>query len=125
METQIRDLLSGKNEQAKLASHDTIFAELLNSKLPAHELSETRLQNEAVSVIGAGFETTRWALTVSSYHILANPAISQRLRQELIDAIPDPENIPPWAELQALPYLSACIEEGGFFSRHRYQTRKG
>lgn len=122
METQIRDLLSGKNKEAKFASQDTVFAELLNSKLPPHELSETRLQNEAISVIGAGFETTRWALTVSSYHILANTAISQRLRQELINAIPDPQNIPPWAELQALPYLSACIEEGGFFSPYRIQT---
>ena len=112
MERQIQELLGGQNRQAKLASYDTVFAELLNSRLPPHELSQKRLQNEAVSVIGAGFETTRWALTVSSYHILANPAIHKRLRDELIDAIPDANEIPPWATLQALPYLSACIEEG-------------
>ncbi|RDL42235.1 uncharacterized protein BP5553_02214 [Venustampulla echinocandica] len=111
MEQQIRDILAGKNEDAKLASYDTVFAELLNSKLPPHELTQDRLQNEAVSVIGAGFETTRWALTVASYHILANPAITERLRQELIEAIPDPDNILSWADLQALPYLTACIEE--------------
>ncbi|MCJ1439368.1 hypothetical protein MMC27_008760 [Xylographa pallens] len=111
MEAQIRDILNDTNRQAKLAQHDTVFAELLNSKLPPHELSQYRLQNEAVSVIGAGFETTRWALTVLSYHILANPPIYLRLRQELIDAIPDPNEIPSWAKLTELPYLSACIQE--------------
>ena len=114
MERQIRELLGGQNRQAKLAAYDTVFAELLNSKLPPHELSQKRLQNEAVSVIGAGFETTRWALTVASYHILANPSIHKCLREELFNAIPDANEIPPWATLQALPYLSACIEEGTF-----------
>ena len=116
MESQIRDLLSGNNQEAKLAAHDTVFAEIMNSKLPSHEVSQHRLQNEAVSIIGAGFETTRWALTVQSYFILASPAIHQRLRQELIEAIPDPETIPAWSELQKLPYLSACIEEGWLLS---------
>jgi cytochrome P450 len=118
MEQQIRDILENKNEQAKLASHDTVFADLLNSKLPPHELSQQRLQNEAVSVIGAGFETTRWTLTVASYHILANPTICQRLRQELVEAIPDSNDMLPWTELQALPYLSACVEEGRLHSWH-------
>lgn len=97
-----------------MESQDTVFAELMNSKLPPHEVSRHRLQNEAVSVIGAGFETTRWALTVQSYFILANPEIHQRLCRELREAIPDPELIPAWSELQKQPYLSACIEEGGF-----------
>ena len=112
MESQIASLLSGNHHEAKLASHETVFAEILNSKLPPNERSQQRLQNEAVSVVGAGFETTRWALTVQSYFILANPAIHQRLRQELMSAIPDPDLIPAWSQLQKLPYLSACIEEG-------------
>ena len=112
MERQIREILGGQNKEAKLAAHGTVFAELLNSKLPSHELSQKRLQNEAVSVIGAGFETTRWALAVSSYHILANPSIYKRLRQELHEAIPNANEIPSCATLQNLPILSACIEEG-------------
>ena len=114
MESQIQSLLSSNNEEDKLESQDTVFAELMKSKLPPHEVSQQRLQNEAVSVIGAGFETTRWALTVQSYFILANQDIHQRLCQELKEAIPDPDFIPAWSELQKLPYLSACIEEGSF-----------
>ena len=114
MEAQIRNLLSSNNREEKMESQDTVFAELMNSKLPPHEVSQHRLQNEAVSVIGAGFETTRWALTVQSYFILANPDIHRRLGQELREVIPDPDLIPSWSELQKLPYLSACIEEGRF-----------
>ena len=115
MESQIADLLSGDDHEAKLASRETVFAEIMNSKLPPLEISQHRLQNEAVSVVGAGFETTRWAMTVQSYFILANPAIHRRLRQELMSAIPDPDLIPAWSRLQQLPYLSACIEEGSYF----------
>ena len=117
MGSQIRDLLrEQKNQQEKSATRSTVFLQLLQSKLPPEELSQDRLQNEAVSIVGAGFETTKWALTVAFYHILANPAIYQRLRQELADAMPNPDQILSWPELQALPYLSACIEEGKFLS---------
>lgn len=103
-----------------------MFSHILQSKLPPEELSQDRLENEAVGVIGAGFETVRWALTVAFYHILANPMIYQRLRQELTGAMPNPDQILSWPELQALPYLSACIEEGRFlfFSRDSTILRK-
>ena len=112
MESQIRNLLSTSDQKERTVANETVFSEILNSKLPPHEISQQRLQNEAVSVIGAGFETTRWALTVQSYSILANPSIHRRLRKELEEAIPDPDLIPSWTDLQKLPYLSACIEEG-------------
>lgn len=85
---------------------------LLNSRLPREELTEERLQHEAVSIVGAAFDTTRQALTMVCFHIIANPDIYQRLHQELVDAIPDPDNMLAWTDLQKLPYLSACIEEG-------------
>lgn len=112
MEQQIREILTGRNVDVKEVSHKTVFMEILDSKIPAAHATEIRLQNEAVSVIGAGFETTRWALTVASYHILANSHVLERLRAELEQAIPDSENIPEWSQLSQLPYLTACIEEG-------------
>ena len=114
MAKQIKEILSGQNADVKEVPHKTVFAEILDSKVPEHETMEPRLQNEAVSVIGAGFETTRWALTVFSYHVIANPAVYKRLREELHSAIPNPENIPTWGHLSQLPFLSACIEEGGY-----------
>lgn len=117
MKSQIEDLLRDSNtKQVKSASRSTVFLQLLQSELPPEELSQDRLQDEAVSIIGAGFETTRWTLTVAFFFILANPAIYQRLRQELTDAMPNPDRILSWPELQALPYLSACIEEGMLLS---------
>jgi cytochrome P450 len=112
MEQQIREILTGHNVDVKEVSHKTVFMEILDSKIPAAHATEIRLQNEAVSVIGAGFETTRWALTVASYHILANAHVLDRLRAELEEAIPDAEKIPEWSQLSQLPYLTACIEEG-------------
>lgn len=120
MKSQIRDLLRDqKNQQEKLTSRSTVFLHILQSKLAPEELSQDRLREEAILIVGAGFETTKWTLTVAFYHILANPAIYQRLRQELASAMPNPEQILSWHELQALPYLSACIDEGRFLSISR------
>lgn len=99
-------------------SGKTVFATLLDSDLPPEELSLTRLQHEAISLIGAGIETTKRALSVASFHILDNPAILARLREELISAIPNPESPPPLEVYEKLPYLSACIEEGAFSLSH-------
>ncbi|KAI9642746.1 hypothetical protein NHQ30_008477 [Ciborinia camelliae] len=91
---------------------DTVFSALLNSDLPPDEVSITRLQHEAISITGAGIETTMRALSVTSFHLIANPSILQRLHEELDKAIPNPSIIPPYDDLAQLPFLSACIEEG-------------
>ncbi|CAH0045720.1 unnamed protein product [Clonostachys solani] len=64
-----------------------------------------------MSVVAAGVETTRWALTVGCYHILANVAIEQRLRSELEHAIPDSTRMISVPELEKLPYSTAVIQE--------------
>ena len=81
------------------------------SDLPAEELSEIRLQHEAITLVGAGLETTRWALTVASFHLFNNSRILDRLRDELLAAIPNLLEMLSLTELQKLPYLSAYIEE--------------
>lgn len=111
MERQIQDILAGRNVEAKEASHPTLFHEILSSHLPPEELTLMRLQNEAMGAIGAGVETTKWALGVGCYHILANPDIERRLRRELSEKIPDPKNIPHWMELEKLPFLNAVVAE--------------
>lgn len=45
------------------------------------------------------------ALTVAICHILLQPDILSKLRQELQSAIPDPNSIPSWNTLENLPYL--------------------
>lgn len=112
MKDQILDIKRGTKGPDSEKSHDTVFSALLDSSLPPEELSVTRLQHEAISVTGAGIETTMRALSLASFHLLDNPPVLKHLREELVTAIPDPENPPSWDELGRLPYLSACIEEG-------------
>ena len=90
----------------------TLFEVLLDSKLPPEELTEKRMQHEAVSIVGAAFDTTRQMLTMITFHIVDNPSVYEKLHAELVEAIPDEKKMPSWAELQKLPYLTACIEEG-------------
>lgn len=112
MTNQISTILRDRKASNAEKSSQTVFAALLDSDLPPEDLSLTRLQEEARALIGAGIETTKRALSVASFHILDNPAILKRLREELISAIPDSKNPPPLEVYEKLPYLSACIEEG-------------
>ena len=90
----------------------TIFQDLLQSNLPSSELSVDRLVDEAVGIVGAGIETTKWAIVVTIFHILNNHSVLHRLQQELKDAISEPLSPPPLSVLEKLPWLMACIEEG-------------
>lgn len=111
--SQVRDVLAGKNMDAKEASHATIFHDILGSDLPPEELTELRLTQEAMSISGAGIETTMWTLSVITFHVLWNPAIESRLVAELVEAMPDPSSpILPWSQLEKLPFLTAIIVEG-------------
>ncbi|KAJ6443717.1 Trichodiene oxygenase [Purpureocillium lavendulum] len=109
MTNQIRILLN--KPPAEKAKSKTIFGVILESELPASEKTVGRLQQEAISVTGAGIETTMRALSLCTFHILANPPVRERLQAELKAAIPDPRNAPNWDTLSQLPYLSACIDE--------------
>lgn len=91
----------------------TIFHGLLiNPNLPESEKVTDRLLDEARVLIGAGTDTTASTLAALTYHILANPEILKRLKAELVEAMPDTEAMPESARLEALPYLTAVIQEG-------------
>ncbi|RMD44016.1 hypothetical protein DV735_g1056, partial [Chaetothyriales sp. CBS 134920] len=93
-------------------THDNLFYELLRSNLPESEKSDERMEHEALGVIGAGIETTKHAATICCFHVLANPRIFETLQKELVRVMPDPHgSIPELSQLEALPYLTACIEE--------------
>jgi len=109
MKSQIAGILESRKRQEK--SGGTLFSALLDSDLPPEELTPLRLHHESISIIGAGVESTMRTLVVACFHILDQPAIEQRLRAELEEAIPDPSNFPIWDKLGKLPYLTACIEE--------------
>jgi cytochrome P450 len=59
----------------------------------------------------AGSDTTASTLVALTYHVLSTPSIFARLRAELDDAIPSPDQAPDPKALDALSFLNALIEE--------------
>jgi cytochrome P450 len=108
---QVEDILEGRNEKHKDASHPTILKELIDSNLPPQEKSMQRLQHEGQVIVGAGLETVKWTMCVALFHVLDKLEIEQRLDAELLQAWPDLDNPPKLAELERLPYLTAVIQE--------------
>jgi cytochrome P450 len=106
------DDLSSHEKAFRRLNHDTLFDEILSSKLPSNDLTLDRLSQEAMALTAAGVETVKSTITLALFHSLENPSIAARLKAELTAAIPDPTIIPPWLELEKLPYLSAVINEG-------------
>ncbi|KAF3801981.1 Cytochrome P450 monooxygenase sdnE [Colletotrichum gloeosporioides] len=103
----------GINEKPRLGQtgHATVFHEMLASSLPSEELEHKRMQHEAESLIGAGLETTAWTLALGSFYILHDADVYAKLESELKSAVPDATQIPPWATLETLPYLTAIVKE--------------
>jgi cytochrome P450 len=69
------------------------------------------LGDEAQLIVAAGLITTSWALSVAGFHIINNPAIASKLRQELQGAGTAILNA-DWHALEKIPYLHGCVREG-------------
>ncbi|EUC47550.1 hypothetical protein COCMIDRAFT_89773 [Bipolaris oryzae ATCC 44560] len=90
----------------------TVFASLLQSDTHEEKNRFRWIADEAEAIVGAGTETTSWALGVITYHLLSKPEILAKLTEELKTVVEDPTNLPSWTVLETLPYLGAVIQEG-------------
>jgi hypothetical protein len=90
----------------------TIFGELFQSDLALLDKEPQRLADEAAAVVSAGTETTSWALSVMTYHLLTKPELLAKLTAELKTVVKDSQNLPAWHVLDTLPYLGAVVQEG-------------
>lgn len=79
--------------------------------MPKEEKTLERLTYESNGVTMAGPATTAASLSNVTYYLLSNPKAYQKLREELLNKIPDAKHLPRWAELEELPYLTAVIHE--------------
>ena len=68
------------------------------------------LHSEGVGAIFAGTDTTSTTLTLTMLKIFGSPEIYNHLHAELKEAIPDPTVNISVTQLEALPYLSACVK---------------
>lgn len=112
-EAQVRAIMIENNTNLKQDRSTNIFQELLNSDIPAEEKSIARLTDEAITLLGAGSNTTPHVLSATAYHILANPQILQNIQKELQEIMPHGLSAQALLiRLQNLPYLTASITEG-------------
>jgi len=112
MVAQATAVLEGKYDSHQKTTQVTVFKELVDSDLPRDEVTVQRLAEEAQTVVGAGQVTTAHFLKVTSFHVLANPEIHRKLREELQSAMPGDGSLAPLSKLEKLPYLSAVVSEG-------------
>ncbi len=111
MAIQVKELMAQPVTDKISNCHATIFQEILDSKLPAHEKTLGRLAQDGGSVVGAGTMSTAWAITVAIFYLLSQPETLTKLKSELIGALPIPGQGTRLPYLEQLPYLSAVIQE--------------
>jgi len=117
LKTDVSNIINGKYsfspEADALGIKETIFHSILASdELPAAEKRMERMWQEGVLVIGAGVDTTANALTTMHVHLLENPDVVQKLREELAMALPDKYGDIKLAQVEGLKYMTAVINEG-------------
>lgn len=95
------------------SSHVTVFHTILaDPDLPASEKTPDRLAWEAQLFLGAGTLTTAHFLLSTTYHVLANPPVLEKLLNELDTEVAKHGMPLSWQTLEHLPYLNAVINEG-------------
>ncbi|KAI4200234.1 MAG: hypothetical protein LQ350_004092 [Teloschistes chrysophthalmus] len=110
---KIDDYLS-KRENGKLPDFPTILERLL---VPIPEKgyrvpNKQGLRDEILTILSAGNDTTATSSMVTIYNIITKPTVQQRLLAELKTVMPTIESKAALADLERLPYLSACVKEG-------------
>ncbi|ETI24063.1 hypothetical protein G647_03432 [Cladophialophora carrionii CBS 160.54] len=75
--------------------------------------SMRQMTADAFTFHGAGTDTTAHTLTTATWHLINNKGCLQKLRQELTEAIQEPESeqLVSTNVLETLPYLRAVVKE--------------
>lgn len=112
MREQLPQLLRDDAQPTEKPPHPILFKEILRSNLPPADKTIPRIAAETSNLVGAGVETVARAMCVASFHIIINPLIYRRLKQELRELIPDTSAGRNLRVLERGAYLAACIREG-------------
>lgn len=91
----------------------TMFSNMISSAEKAStKLTKDHLVSEAILMFVAGTDTTATSLTFTLHHLLQDPVAYRRLQEEVKTVLPSLDSRPPFQDLDALPFLDACIKEG-------------
>lgn len=78
---------------------------LRNEKVPTNEKELDRLADDAIFLIIAGTDAPAQALAITMFHILNNPQVYRRLKDELNKTLPGVSGPTSLSALERLPYL--------------------
>ncbi|KAF2178846.1 putative P450 monooxygenase [Zopfia rhizophila CBS 207.26] len=109
IEKQINAVQKGEIKPHANGDHPTIFHAFLAS---GEEVTPGRLLGEGQTLVAAGSLTTAHYLKATTYHILHDPPVLKKLKAEVQEAMPNPSVLPPFRDLDRLPYLNAVVNEG-------------
>lgn len=85
--------------------HVNLMQSILRSNLPPREKTRNRMAQEGFSVLVASGDTIGRTLTTAVYHLLANPDMLGRLREELVAVMPGPYDEVELHQLESLTWL--------------------
>lgn len=92
----------------KMECDDTPHSTMISGIIGNEKHSRTtrnEIIEEALILEGGGTDSTGQALEAATFYILNDEDVHARLRDELVNAIPNPEEIPPLPKLKELKYL--------------------
>ncbi|KAG6995793.1 N-acetyltryptophan 6-hydroxylase ivoC [Physcia stellaris] len=112
-EQQVIEVQDNLKAGRKNEGQRTVFYDVLtNEGIRPEEKSTEHLKSEAQLFVSAGTVTTSHVLSTTSFHLVDNPEILERLQQELEPLMSAESRPPTWQQLEQLPYLTAVINEG-------------
>jgi cytochrome P450 len=109
MMPKIEKILAGEDPKE---GQRTVFHEMRDGKLPVEEKSAERLMGESHVMLGAGLETTSRTMAVTTYYLMKDVDVGERLRDELRTVLKTRDSTASLPQLEALPFLGAVINEG-------------
>ncbi|CAG8709696.1 7468_t:CDS:2, partial [Racocetra persica] len=84
----------------------------MNATLPNDEkVSNEEIKYQIMTFLAAGHHTTSQSLSWTLYLLSKHPEIQDRLREELVQAFPDPNFQPTYDEIEHLKYLDSVVKE--------------
>lgn len=114
MENEVK-LLITNNVQGKKAE-GTVFQAILDSDLPPCDKAADRLLQEALTVVGAGSETTAKALSFITFFVYSDEKILQKLREEIRNWEGISKTGLSLTRLEKLPYLVSHLQSSSDFA---------
>lgn len=106
----VRELVGGRRQSGRQPDPPDLLALFMRAGEAEGGISEELLQDECLTMLLAGHETTANALAWTQYLLAAHPDVRERLEVE-VDAVLDDARTATLADVERLPYTWQVLEE--------------